>query len=358
MAQTSLIVQSRPNVDAAEAQSAYEVILSGQLAQNGMVEAFEAEMAHFVGVKHAVATNSGTAALHLALLALGVGTGDEVLLPSYVCTALLNATHYVSAQPVLVDIGEDYNISPEDAKRKLTAQSKAIIVPHMFGRPADLEALLALGIPLIEDCAHSVGAKYRSRRVGSFGAVAIFSFYATKMLTTGEGGMVITNKAELAALVRDWRDYDTKPQYAVRYNYKMTDVQAAIGLQQLKKLPGFVARRREIAARYMKELNRLNLELPATDDHRESVWYRFVVQVQQDFDALIAQLEARGVICDRPVFLPLHRYLGYAAADFPGTEEAFRTALSVPIYPSLSDQEVNQIIIALQQALSDGGKTA
>lgn len=353
-----MITQSKPTVGTEEAQAVYEVVLSGQLAQSKLVETFEAKMAHFIGVKHAVATNSGTAALHLALLALGVGTGDEVLLPSYVCTALLNAIHYVGAQPVMVDIGEDYNISAEDAKRKLTAQAKAIIVPHMFGRPADLEALLALGIPLIEDCAHSVGAKYRGRPIGSFGAVAILSFYATKMLTTGEGGMVITNKAELASQVQDRRDYDMKPQYVVRYNYKMTDIQAAIGLQQLKKLPGFVARRREIAARYIQEVAGLNVGLPVGDDHRESVRYRFVVRVQQNLDALIAQLEARGVICDRPVFLPLHRYLGYVAADFPGTEEAFRTALSVPIYPSLSDQEVDQVIIALRQVLSDGSKIA
>lgn len=345
-----MITQSKPTIDIADAEAVCRGILSGQLAQGSVVEQFENEMSRFIGVRYAVATNSGTASLHLALLALGIKEGDEVVLPSFVCTALLNAINYIGATPCLVDINEnDYNISAEDVRRKLTGKTKAIIVPHMFGTPANLDELLNLSIPIIEDCAQSIGASYNGKVVGSFGSASIFSFYATKMLATGEGGMILTNLSNVSERVKDLRDYDVKPDYLVRYNYKMTDFQAALGISQLGKLEHFISRRIEIAAQYTASLSDLDVSLPLHPKDKEGVWYRYVIKVKGKLEQVIQRAKEKGVICDRPVYKPLHRYLGLPQKQFLASEKAFKTALSVPIYPSLTDAEVKHIISILKE---------
>lgn len=346
-----IITQSKPTLNQSDALCISDVIESGQLAQGPIVKAFEAALAQTVGVQYGVATSSGTAALHLALLALEIGEGDEVIFPSYVCTALLNAVNYVRAIPVLSDSGNDFNISVDDIKRRITINTKAIIVPHMFGRPADLGALKELEIPLIEDCAQSIGATYYNQPVGSFGDIAIFSFYATKMITTGEGGMLVTKNKEIARRALDLRDYDGKPDYIVRFNYKMTEIQASIGLQQLGKLSGFITRRRDIANTYRQEFIGLGVELPPLDDYRQSAWYRFVIRVRSDLEALIDEFKKNKVICDQPVFMPLHRLLKYAPAHFPQVETDFKHALSIPIYPSLDEQGICQVCNIVQKTI-------
>jgi dTDP-4-amino-4,6-dideoxygalactose transaminase len=238
-----------------------KVLRSGQLVQGKIVSLLEEKIASYIGVNHAVAVNSGTAALHLSLLSLGIGDGSEVIIPSYVCTALLNAIHYVRATPILVDIDPDtYNIDIENIKKAINDRTRAIITPHMFGLPADIESILSLGIPVIEDCAQSVGAKFKDRFTGAFGILSIFSFYATKMLGAGEGGMVLSNNLDLIETIRDLRDYDEKKAYTVRYNYKMTDVQAALCESQLKKLPSFIEKRKGIAELYNNELEGYGLQ--------------------------------------------------------------------------------------------------
>ena len=184
-----IIPHSKPSLGLKEVAALMRVMQSGQIAQGTAVDVFEKELAQITGVKGAVAVSSGTAALHLGLLALGIGKGDEVLLPSYVCTALLNAIHYTHATPRLVDIHPDsFNIDASMVKKSLSKRSKAIIVPHLFGLPADLDDLLAMGVPVIEDCAHALGMSYHGKTVGGFGVFSFASFYATKLITTGEGG--------------------------------------------------------------------------------------------------------------------------------------------------------------------------
>ncbi|MFA4932791.1 MAG: DegT/DnrJ/EryC1/StrS aminotransferase family protein, partial [Caldisericia bacterium] len=189
-----MIPHSKPTLDQRDYNAVLRVLQSGQISQGEYVKRFEANLSEFVGVKGGVATNSGTSALHLALLALEVGKGDEIILPSYVCTALLNAINYVGATPVLVDIEPDsFNLDAKRVKESLTEKTKAIIVPHLFGLPADMEELQSFGIPLIEDCAQALGATYKGKQAGSFGALSIFSFYATKVIASGEGGMVLSD---------------------------------------------------------------------------------------------------------------------------------------------------------------------
>ncbi|MHB8771657.1 MAG: DegT/DnrJ/EryC1/StrS family aminotransferase [Syntrophales bacterium] len=344
-----MIPHSCPTLDREEAAAATRVLMSGQVVQGEEVRNFEEAVASLVGVGGAAAVSSGTAALHLALLALGVGEGDEVVLPSFVCTALLNAVRYLCATPVLADIdGETFNIDPRDVKRRLTKKTKAVIVPHLFGLPADVEEIVALGIPVVEDCAQALGSTRRGVPAGSFGALSVFSFYATKVICTGEGGMVAGNERTLIEKVKDLRDYDGKEDGSLRYNYKLTDLQAALGSVQLRKLPGFIGRRRAIARRYDESLRGYGLSLPVCPPENESISYRYVVRTERLRELLDAG-QAAGIAYRRPVFKPLHRYLGVTGC--PQSEEAFRTAASVPLYPSLGDGDVQDIVRHMQSVL-------
>ena len=293
--------------------------------------------------------SSGTAALHLSLLSLGVDDGSEVIIPSYVCTALLNAINYIRATSVLVDIDPDtYNIKVENIKSAISDSTRAIIVPHMFGLPADIDSIVSLGIPVIEDCAHSVGAGFKGRYAGSAGLLSIFSFYATKMLGAGEGGMVLSNDRDLIAIIRDLRDYDEKETYTVRYNYKLTDIQAALAESQLTKLPSFIEKRKQIARIYNKGLDGTGVGVAVVPEGREHVYYRYVISLE-DPAAFIEEMRKRGIQCRRPVFKPLHRYL--KLAGYPITDDVWKRAVSVPIYPSLKVEEAHLIVDAIKTIL-------
>ena len=325
------------------------VLRSGQLAQGRVVSSLEEKSASLIGVNHAVAVSSGSAALHLSLLSLGVGEGSEVIMPSYVCTALLNAVHYVGATPVLADIDPNtYNITSENVEKVITDKTKAIIVPHMFGLPADIDAILSLGIPGIEDCAHSIGATVNGRKAGSFGLVSILSFYATKMLGAGEGGMVLSNDRGLIESIRDLRAYDERETYTVRYNYKLTDIQAAVVVSQLNKLSAFIEKRKEIAALYNHGLKRVGVRLPVVPEEREHIYYRYVILLENSPE-FMKEMRKRGIECRRPVFKPLHRYL--SLPGYPITDEVWEKAVSIPIYPSLTAEEAHRIVDAIMAIL-------
>ena len=331
----------------AEALAAERVVLSGQLAQGTEVGSFETEMAAFVGRGHAVAVSSGTAALTLALKALGVHPGDEVMAPSYVCTALLHAIWSVGATPVVCDIDlETRNLDVADLGRRVSPACKAVIAPHMFGLPVAGLADASLAIPVIEDCAMSLGAE----GVGALGAISVCSFYATKVLTSGgEGGMVLTDSGELADAVRGMREYDGLPATLPRQNCKMTDLGAAIGRVQLGRLPEFVMRRREIAALYDQALRERGLALPRQGQGH--MYYRYVVGTEGQAEYLTRALQGEGVSARRPVFCPLHRELGAGDSDFPRTARAHASDVSLPIYPSLTDSEAGRVAGAVRRIL-------
>lgn len=336
------IPHSQPSLGQKEAEAAGRVIMSAYIAQGKEVFRFEQALAARIGVPCAVSTSSGTAALHLTLLAMGIGPGDQVIIPSYVCTSLLHAVNYTGAEAVLAEIiPETYNMSPEDVEKKINPRSKAIILPHMFGAPADTEAFLSFNIPLVEDCAQSLGGMQKGKMLGSIAHAAVFSFYANKVITTGEGGMVLSRSEDLTARIRDLRDYDNKTGYKIRYNYKMTDIQAAVGLVQLQRLDEFTTRRKNIAEQYYQYLNHARtadagIRLPHSDPGR--IYYRFPVEIGKNADALIRNMQKQGIACPRPVHCPLHRCLEQDA--FPQTEKIWKNTVSLPIYPKLSDAEV------------------
>jgi dTDP-4-amino-4,6-dideoxygalactose transaminase len=262
---------------------------------------------------------------------------------------LLNAVHYTGATPILADIHSDScNIDAADVKKRINERTRAVIVPHLFGLAADLDQLLDLDVPLIEDCAHAVGTEYKERAVGTFGLAAIYSFYATKVITTGEGGMVVSSSRALIDRIRDLKSYDRKRDYRVRYNYKMNDMQAAMGLSQLGRLDAIIRLRRAIAEQYAQAFENLDLDLPPDDPGH--IYFRYVIGLNADPSPWIERLAGYGVGSDRPIFLPLHRQL--QQQEFPRSEKAWNSSLSIPIYPSLSDHAVARVIQAIQSIAS------
>jgi perosamine synthetase len=344
------IPHSRPWITAGDSRAVAHVLRGGQIAQGDETAAFEREVGAFLDMPPGVAVSSGTAALHLALLGLGIGRGDEVILPSYVCVAPLHAVEYVGATPRLADIEPtSFNIDPSDVRRRITRRTRAIIVPHLFGLPADLDELLHLGIPIIEDCAQTIGAQYQDKAVGSFGAVSTMSFYATKLLTTGEGGMVMSRDRRLLTRIRDLRDYDERRQHKTRFNYKLTDFQAALGRSQLRRLPTMLARRSALAERYRRHWAALPIRVPAADDRRTHAYHRFVISCPIAATRVARLLSILGVTARLPIFRPIHMTLGLEG--FPGTDQAFRHALSLPLYPTLTAKEAEAVMHALPHAI-------
>ncbi|MBI4577912.1 MAG: DegT/DnrJ/EryC1/StrS family aminotransferase [Planctomycetes bacterium] len=345
-----MISHSRPTLGPAEEEAVLGVLRRGYLSRGGEVAAFEEELARRVGAAQAVAVSSGHAALHLALLALGVGASDEVVIPTYNCAALLHAVRYVGATPVLVDVEADtYNVTVDAVRQALGPRTRAVIVPHMFGLPADVEGVRGLGVPVVEDCAMTLGTEAGGRRVGSLGDLAVFSFYATKLLTTGQGGAVAGSDRSLMGQVEDLVRYDNRDQYRVAYNYPLTDLGAALGRVQLSRLDGFIQRRRELAARYRRHLEDVALRLPGDDPSH--VYFRFVVNIKRPIETVVRDLVACGVEAKAPVWRPLHLYEGLDRRQFPNTSYFHRCVLSLPIYPSLTDRECDAVVAALVSVL-------
>ncbi len=358
------IPHSRPTINEEDICPVISVLRTGQLATGKEVQEFVGDVCRYVELDTGggVATNSGTNALYLALKSLGIGTdydvrfepgaiGDEVIIPSYVCRSVLSAVEQAGAQPVLADIEPDsYNIDPADCYSKISENTKAIIVPHMFGTPANLDEFLELrsetGVPFIEDCAQAIGARYKGKKVGSSGDLSIFSFYATKCMTTGgHGGMVLTNSEEALEKLKRMMQYDKTQNHSESYNYSLTDPQAAMGRSQLRKLDGFNERRREIAKKYDDAFICAGLhDLPAED----SIYFRYVIDVE-DTVHCIRQMKKHCIDCEKPVFKPLHQYLNCSNDDFSNTERAVNRAISIPIYPSMSDEEVGYVCDAINE---------
>lgn len=378
-----MIPHSRPTIDGKDIEAVAEVIRSGQISQGPMVEEFEKAMSSYVGVKGAVALSSGTSAIHLSLLCLGIREGDEVIIPSYTCSAILNAVMAAGATPRLADIENGtYNIDPNFVESYLrtkrnSAKVKAIILVHAFGQPADIETFLDISkkynIPVIEDSAQALGATYKERRVGSYGLISILSFYATKVITTGEGGMLLSDMDDILEKARDMREYDKKEDFKLRYNYKMTDMAAALGLSQLKKLPSFLKKREEIALSYNESLKGL-FRIASGVGKGERIYYRYIIELpspqssplgesnppmppftkggvggleSKKIDRLIYLMEKDGITCRRPIFKPIHHYTG--EKGFPNTQLVWERSISIPIYPGLTSEEVQVVTNSLRR---------
>jgi perosamine synthetase len=347
------IPHSRPFIAQAEKNACCRVFASGQLSEGTEVLRLERELSGFVGHKYGIAVSSGTAALYLALKALGVGKGDSVIIPSYVCTALLNAVLLAGAEPSVCDVDPcTGNMGLEHAKKVLRRNTRAAIVPHLFGQPADARAIeRGLGVPVVEDCAQCVGTTIGNEKVGSLTRISIFSFYATKLICAGEGGMVATSDKRLAEKIRDLREYDNRDTYIPAFNFKLSDIHAAIARAQLEKLPAAIRLRRKTARAYAGMLDGASSikHLPEFNTQAPSVFFRFVAHISKNVDSILKTTESAGVACRKPIYKPLHQYL--KKTGFPGTDEIYRQAISLPIYPGLTNRQVEYVAESFLSAI-------
>lgn len=341
-----MINHSMPTIGKKEIRAVSNVLRSGQIAQGTRVDRFERKFSQFIGSPYAAGVSSGTSSLSLAVRSLGLNHADQVIIPSFCCAAVYQAVKQAGATPVICDISlDDYNLSVYAVKQILHRRTKCIILPHMFGCPAPIQDFISLKIPVIEDCAQSVGAGLYHRKAGSFGRLSVFSFYATKMMTCGEGGMVVSKDKAIIHKVKNMRSCDKKKDLSVRFNHKMTDFQAALGIVQLERLTQFIKRRQQIAHMYCQAFSKIHaIVMPGTYPDREHVFFRYVIRSSKSADHVVARFRNNGVQACKPVPLSLHRMAGLPAKRFPQTEEAFRHAVSIPIYPMLTNAEVKKII--------------
>lgn len=332
------------------------------IAQGPQVSGFEDEFSAFVGGRHCVAVNSGTSALHMALLALGVKPGDEVIVPSFTFAATANAVRLAGATPVFVDIEADYFcIDPPAAEAAVTERTRAIMPVHLYGHPAAMGQLMQIatrhGLWIIEDAAQAHASSLDGTPVGAFGAAAAFSFYPTKNMTSGEGGMVTTACDHVARQVRLLRNQGMEARYhneIVGFNTRMTDIHAAIGRVQLAKLADWTARRQQIAARFDAELT--GVDIPPVAPGAVHVYHQYTIRVPGDRDAFAAALADEGVGSGVYYPTPVHLLpsFGLADLDLPVTAVAADEVLSLPVYPALTDDEVDQVIGAVNKVAAAG----
>jgi len=345
-----------PDVGDEELAEIAGVLDSGQLTMGPKVEELEELLAAAAGAEHAVAVSSGTAALHVAVLALGIGPGDEVLVPAYTFPATANVVALAGGTPVLADVDPvTMNLDPEDTARRVTPRTKAILAVHLFGRPARLEELPEL--PLLEDAAGALGASHRGRPCGALGLVGCFSFHPRKIVTTGEGGAVTTNDAELAERMRSLRHhgwspsarYDDMPEGG--YNYRLSDVLCALGIPQLRRLDELLAARERVAAGYAERLAGLDVVLPEADPGDRHGLQAYVIQLDRR-DEVMESLRAQGIQCQIGTYA-LHRLGAYRdQGPFPGADAAFERALALPLHSRLTDAELDRVAEALDKVVS------
>ena len=371
-----------PDVGEAEINEVVDTLRSGWITTGPKTKEFERRFADYIGVRHAIAVSSCTHGLLVALAVAGIGPGDEVIVPTMTFCSTANVVVHLGATPVIVDVEPDtLGISPQAIDRAITSHTRAVIPVHLYGHPCDLDAIGEIArthqLALIEDAAHAVGAKWRGRRIGTFGKATVFSFYAIKNLTTAEGGMITTDDDAYAERMRiyalhgisrdAWKRYSSEGSWYYEvvvpgYKCNMTDIQSALGLHQLARLEAMTQRRAEIAARYDRGLGNLaELQLPARRPGIRHAWHLYPIRLQLDkltIDraAFIEQLRAEG-IGTSVHFIPLHRQpyyrgrFGFQPVDFPVADAAYQGLISLPLYTRMSDQDVDDVIEAVRRVV-------
>jgi perosamine synthetase len=362
---------SRPDITESEIEAVVDVLRSPNLSLGPKLPEFEEAFAAYIGVPHAVALSSGTAGLHLGLQVLGIGAGDEVILPSFTFIAAANAVLYQRATPVFADIDPlTLNITAASIENVLTPKTRAIILVHTFGHPADLDPILELArkhnLRVIEDACEAIGGEYHGRKIGAFGDLAVFSFYPNKPITTGEGGVVVTSDPSIARTMRALRNQgrmenDRWLEHSLLgYNYRLPDINCALGIAQLKRIEEILGRRESVARRYFETLKgRADLTPPMTASNGRVSWFAYVVRLPRGTRSQVMKaLTNHGIDC-RPYFPPIHLqplYTSYSH-DLPVTQDiAFRT-LALPFFNQLQDEQVHQVCAVLLSALQDIEKT-
>jgi len=364
---------SAPDITEADVEAVVSVLRTPRLSMGPKLDEFEEAIAHFVGVPYGIAVSSGTAGLHLCLRALGIGEGDEVILPSFAFIATGNAVLCERAKPVFVDIDPvTLNLNPEKIEASITSRTRAIIVVHTFGYPADLDPILDIarkhGLPLIEDACEAIGAQYRGRHVGGIGRLGLFAFYPNKPITTGEGGMVVTSDPNLAKMIRALRNQgrmegdDWLEHRILGYSYRLSEMNCALGLSQIRRIESILERRDSLAVQYSTELRAIpDLTAPPIRIQDGRIcWFAFVVRLSSrltraDRDAIWRRLTSQGIGCGR-YFAPMHQQPLYATRsrscdDLTVTEQVAERTLALPFFNRLTAEQITEVCQRLRDAI-------
>jgi perosamine synthetase len=365
---------SSADLDESDIEAVMSVLCSGRLALGKKSIEFEQLMADYIGVKHAITVSSGTAALHLIVKSLDIGPQAEVLVPSFTFAATVNAFLYEGARPVFVDIEpETYNIDPADLERKITAKTRAVMAVDVFGHPAEWDEILRLaeryGLKVIDDSCEALGAVYRGRKVGSFGAAAAFAFYPNKQMTTGEGGIIVTNSDQIAQLSRSLRNQGRGEMGAwldhprLGYNYRLDEMSAALGASQLRRIEMFIEKRERVARSYAEMLSRFDwVRCQVVKPHVRMSWFVYVVTLAEGLerDRIISAMEARGLPV-RGYFSPAHlqpyicESFSTCEGDLPVTERVARRTIALPFHNNLTETQIEEVVSALEEAVNQIG---
>ena len=392
---TAFLPFALPSIGEEEIAEVADSLRSGWVTTGPKVKRFESNFAEYVGSKHGIAVSSCTAGLHIALTALGIGPGDEVIVPTLTFCSSANVIVHLGARPVLVDVGEDFNVTPEAIEAAITLRTKAIMPVHYGGQACDLDLIYALAahynLPVVEDAAHAVGATYHGYEIGSDAlsslcegeesgvrVATVFSFYATKNMTTGEGGMITAVDDELVERMRlltlhgmsrdAWKRYTSTGSWYYEvvlpgYKYNMTDIQAALGIHQLRKLDGFIAARQHYARVYDQAFADLpEIEIPLTHADRGHAYHLYVVRLNLerltiDRAQFIEELKALN-IGSSVHFIPVHLHVyyretfGYSPGDCPTAERIYKRVISLPLFPRMSDDDVLDVVHAVKDVIS------
>src|ERR1700722_8551195 len=370
---TIRIQLSAPDIGEPEIAAVNAVLRSPRLSLGAKLVEFETIVADFVGCAHAVAVSSGTAALHLTLIGAGISEGDEVIVPSFAFIAVANAVRYVGAIPVFVDINErTLNLAPSAVESAITTKTRAILVVHTFGVPAAMNELLESAhrhnLQIIEDACEAIGGEYQGRKLGSLGCAGVFGFYPNKQITTGEGGMLVTNDAQIAARARSLRNQgrgetgDWFEHLEIGYNYRISEINCALGIVQMRRLPEILQKRAAVAQMYFAALKlHGHIEAPpARVVDGKTSWFVFVVRLAKEFhgarrDATVAALQARGIGCAR-YFAPIHlqrayRDVPHRCMDLTVTEALSGRTLALPFFNQLGLEQILEVCSTLQEVL-------
>ena len=358
---------SAPDITEADIQAVVSVLRTPRLSIGPRREEFERSMADLAGVPHGIAVSSGTAGLHLCLRALGIGEGDEVILPSFTFIAAANAVLYERSRPVFVDIEpRTLNIDPEQLELRITPKTRAIIVVHTFGHPADLDPIMAIArkhaLPVIEDACEAIGARYHGRPAGGIGDFGVFGFYPNKPITTGEGGMVVTRDPQMADTIRALRNQGRRESDGwldhrlLGYNYRLSEMNCALGLEQVKRIEDILDRREALAIQYSEELQAIPevTTPPLTLKDGRICWFVYVIRVANR-DAILEKLTKQGIGCAR-YFAPLHLqplFAPYANPrdDLKITEQIASQTLALPFFNALTREQIHEVCGALREAV-------
>ena len=361
-------------IDGQDIKEVVKVLKSEWITQGPKVEEFERAMAKYCGAKYAVAVSSGTAALHAAYAAVGIKPGDEVITTPLTFAATANCLIHCGGKPVFVDIEEDtLNINPKEIEKKITKRTKAIASVDFAGHPCDYDEILKIAkkhkLSVIEDAAHALGSTYKGKKIGSFADITILSFHPVKVITTGEGGMILTNRKDFYEKLKILRHHGIikKPAKGSWYyeienpglNLRLTDFQCALGISQLKKINKFLKRRREIVAKYNKSFKNIKeIIIPKEKNYVKSAWHIYPIQVQGiDRREIFEQLQKQGIGV-QVHYLPLHlqpffqKKFGYKAGDFPKAEKYYQRAITLPLFPKMTNGEVNRVISTVKKVIN------